>query len=396
MNTGVGQPNHLFDTTGHSADLRFGTMNLGFRTLGTGSTTAQFKFDAGTLDVNGLTVGSRGGTAGAAASATGIVSLGGGAVTINNTNGPIQLGVNALGSGTAAGTLNISGGSVTVAANGGNSIRLGNASAASGTANGTLNLTGGTLAVAGDIIRGTATGTSNAIVNLSGGTLDMNGHDLGAAGSGALVFNVESGTLQDIASINGSGGLIKTTTGTLVLQGNNTFMGDTTVNGGVLTLADDAQLTFVIGSTSGTNNRITGTGVVTLAGDFNIDTTLTDASSLNSGSWVIVNAPALAETYGASFTSPVLDGRKPPMSGPRPWGTKKYTFTEATGILTLTCCRLLRFLDRQLLPQCESTKASSVLIETPTKTVFPTAWRWSSAETLNSAWIPHFCPPSKW
>jgi hypothetical protein len=154
MSTGVGQPNNLFDTTGHSADLRFGTMNLGFRTLGTGSTTAQFKFDAGTLDANDLTVGSRGGTAGAAATATGIVSLGGGTVTINNTNGPIQLGVNALGSGTAAGTLNISGGSVTVAANGGNSIRLGNASAASGTANGTLNLTGGTLTVAGDIIRG--------------------------------------------------------------------------------------------------------------------------------------------------------------------------------------------------------------------------------------------------
>jgi autotransporter-associated beta strand protein len=336
QNTGVPQLDNLFDTSGHSADLRFGTMNLGFRTNGNGSTTGQFKFDAGTLDANNLTAGSRGGTAGATATATGTLSIGGGAVTINNTSNPIQLGVNSLGSGTASGTLNISGGIVTVAASGGNSIRLGNATTALGTANGTLNLTGGNLTVAGDIIRGAATGTSNAVVNLSGGTLNMNGHDLGAAGSGALTFTVESGTLQNVARINGTGGLTKTTSGTLLLQGNNTYIGDTTVNEGTLTLADNAQLTFVIGSTSGTNNRITGTGTLILNGDFIIDTTLTDASALTSGSWGIVNAASLTENFGASFSITGAGWSESANVWTRTVGSKKYTFSEATGTLTLS------------------------------------------------------------
>lgn len=336
MNTGVGQPNHLFDTTGHSADLRFGTMNLGFRTLGTGPTTAQFKFDAGTLDANDLTAGSRGGSAGAAATATGIVSLGGGTVIINNTNGPIQLGVNTLGSGTAAGTLNVSGGTVTVAANGGISIRLGNASTASGTANGTLNLTGGTLTVAGDISRGSNIGASNAIVNLSGGTLDMNGHDLGAAGSGAITFTAESGSLRNVAGINGNGGLIKTTAGSLTLSGINTYTGDTTVTAGSLALADNARLRFVIGATSGTNNRINGSGTVTLNGDFDIDTTAVDASALTSGSWTIVNAATLTENFGASFTIIGPGWSESANVWTKTAGARKYTFTEATGILALS------------------------------------------------------------
>lgn len=336
QNTGVAQLNNLFDTTGHSADLKFGTMNLGFRTLGNGSTTGQFKFDAGTLDINDLITGSRGGSAGANATATGIVSISGGTVTINTINGPIQLGVNSLGSGTAAGTLNLSGGSMTVAAHGGNSIRLGNASTASGTALGTLNLSGGTLTVAGNIIRGASTGTSNATVNLSGGTLNMNGHDLGAAGSGALTFTVESGILQNVASINGTGGLIETSTGTLLLQGNNSYTGDTTVNDGTLTLADNARLRFVIGATSGINNRITGSANITLNGDFDIDTTAVDSSALTSGSWSIVDTANLTDTYGASFTLLGAGWTESANVWTKTVGSKKYTFTEATGTLTLS------------------------------------------------------------
>jgi autotransporter-associated beta strand protein len=197
---------------------------------------AEFKLDTGTLNANDLIAGSRGGSTVTTATGTGIVTISGGTVTFNSSTGPIQLGVNSATSGTGAGTLNISGGSVSVAANAGNSIRLGNATAAGGTANGTLNLTGGTLTVAGDIIRGATTGTAIATLKLSGGTLDMSGNDIGAAGAGAVALIAESGTLKNVASINGTGGLTKTTAGTLVLQGTNNYTGDTTVSGGTLTV----------------------------------------------------------------------------------------------------------------------------------------------------------------
>jgi autotransporter-associated beta strand protein len=80
------------------------------------------------------------------------------------------------------------------------------------------------------------------LVNLSGGTLNMNGHDLGAAGSGALTFTVESGVLQDVASINGTGGLTKTTAGTLTISGTNTYSGSTTISSGTMALGTSNAL----------------------------------------------------------------------------------------------------------------------------------------------------------
>ncbi|MCX6857324.1 MAG: autotransporter-associated beta strand repeat-containing protein [Verrucomicrobia bacterium] len=332
MNTGIPQPNILFDTNGHSADLRFGTMNLASRTQGTGATTVQFRFDAGTLDANDLTVGSRGGAAGAASTATGTVTIGGGTVTLNTTTAPIQLGVNALAAGTAAGTLNISGGTVSVLANAGTSIRLAEATTSGGTATGTLNLTGGTLTVAGDILRGAATGTSNATVRLSGGTLNMGGHDLGAAGSGALIFTVESGTLQNVASINGTAGLTKTTAGILSVAGTNTYTGPTTISSGTLALAAINTLPATdvsIGSatlnaatftdTLGTLN-VTGTSVINLgsgaaltfadssaitwAGTLSVTGTFVSGSSLRFGtSAIALTATQLGKISGGGFSS---------------------------------------------------------------------------------------------
>ena len=46
--------------------------------------------------------------------------------------------------------------------------------------------------------------------------------------------------------------------GTLTLGGINTYTGNTTVNAGTLVLADNAQLRFAIGATSGTNNHARG------------------------------------------------------------------------------------------------------------------------------------------
>jgi autotransporter-associated beta strand protein len=136
------------------------------------------------------------------------------------------------------------------------------------------------------------------------------------------------------ALTNGAGvlALTKIGTGTLTLTGLNTYSGNTLVSAGTLALADNAQLKFVLGSTSGTNNSITGAGTVTLEGDFVIDTTAADA--LPSGTWTLENVPSLAGPYGANFT---VVGFTP--AGGDTWtkttGPKTYTFDETTGILTL-------------------------------------------------------------
>jgi hypothetical protein len=75
---------------------------------------------------------------------------------------------------------------------------------------------------------------------------------------------------------------------------------------------------------------------VTINGDFNIDTTLTDASALTAGSWTLENV-----------TSPTYNGTFQVLSGVTPWnnsgdewsktvGARTYTFNKLTGTLTLT------------------------------------------------------------
>ena len=273
MNT-ANAPTGTFDTTGHAADLRFGTVTLGRRTTNstTGMVSGLFNFNQGTLDADNLIVA----LAEAGGGSTGTVSLGGGSSTFNNLTNPIRLGENITGSGVATGTLNISGGTISVLANAGTSIRLANATVAGGTATGNLNIIGGTLTVAGDILRGANSGTSNATVKLSGGTLNMNGHDLGAAGAGVLTFTVESGTLQNVATINGTGGLTKTTAGILTLSGSNNYTGTTTVSAGTLALgANNALPATPVSIATATLNAatftdtlgtldITGTSVINL------------------------------------------------------------------------------------------------------------------------------------
>ena len=129
------------------------------------------------------------------------------------------------------------------------------------------------------------------------------------------------------------GSLSKSGAGAMILSGANTYTGDTTVSAGTLELADNARLKFALGATSGVNNSISGAGTVTLEGDFVIDTMAADA--LATGTWTLENVTSLSGAYGPNFTvvgfTDAGGNKWTKDNGP----SKKYTFDETTGVLTL-------------------------------------------------------------
>jgi autotransporter-associated beta strand protein len=142
--------------------------------------------------------------------------------------------------------------------------------------------------------------------------------------------------------LSGTRGIIKRGTGELILTAKNTYNGPTVISAGTLTLADNAELTFVIPATQPDgNSTITGAGTAVLNGDFHIDTALTDATALLAGTWQLENVTSLSGAYGSSFQ--VVDGTSTPWmdAGSDTWtttvaGRRVYTFDETTGTLTLS------------------------------------------------------------
>jgi fibronectin-binding autotransporter adhesin len=185
-------------------------------------------------------------------------------------------------------------------------------------------------------LNGTVTSTGASTIDTTAVT-GKAGHVLLSSNTADTVFDVVSGTLT-VASVLQTGdsvtnyGLTKSGTGTLALTAANVYTGNTTVNAGTLALADNAQLKFVLGATSGTNNSLSGAGNASLDGDFVIDTTAAD--SLPSGTWTLENVTGLTGAYGSTFTVVGFTD-----AGSNKWtkvnGAKLYTFDETTGVLTL-------------------------------------------------------------
>jgi autotransporter-associated beta strand protein len=145
--------------------------------------------------------------------------------------------------------------------------------------------------------------------------------------------NSNTGFINGQASIlpNASGSMTFSGSGTTILSGVNTYTGNSTVDAGsTLALADNAVLKF-LPAANGVSNKLTGAGTAALYGDFNID--LSAAQIADGNAWVLVDSavktfdPLTFNVAGFTQASDV-------------WTLvdedKTWTFTEATGTLTLS------------------------------------------------------------
>ncbi|MCX6889775.1 MAG: autotransporter-associated beta strand repeat-containing protein, partial [Verrucomicrobia bacterium] len=184
-----------------------------------------------------------------------------------------------------------------------------------------------------------------ALVNVNGGSLNVSTFDeavdtvrltsgsiIGSGGtlSATNDFDVRSGTIS--GKLAGASGLIKTTSGTVILSGANTFSGAVSVNAGVLSFASGPNLgdatssnlvtvnggtlrytggsaaaanqNFAVGSTGGTIEAANKTGTLTL----NSGLTGTSGILTKSGTGTVtVNNTADLGTGGVAVTQGVLN-----------------------------------------------------------------------------------------
>jgi autotransporter-associated beta strand protein len=185
---------NTFDVTGHNADLKFSTVNIGTQNRNQDLANV-FSFDTGTLEIGSLNASSKG--------ANGFITT----TTINLGGGTVTSGAWTLASASGAGS-----------------------------AVATANLTGGNITFSGHISRGVDAvggGTATGTVNLNGSNLNMNGSNIGDA-TNQIVFNSMSGMLSGLNELNGGAALTKTTTGVLVMGAANAYTGATNVNDGTM------------------------------------------------------------------------------------------------------------------------------------------------------------------
>ncbi|MDB6123102.1 MAG: Autotransporter-associated beta strand repeat protein [Pedosphaera sp.] len=303
----------------------------------------------GTLNISGGSMTKGGG---------GNISIahGGGTGTINQTGGAFTstTGETWISEDSNTGTWNLGGGTATFGV-----VHL----AQSSSATGIINLTGGTL-TAVELTTGNTGGTST--LNLNGGTLAAGAnntnflHNLTAANvlTGGVVINSGTNVIsiaQALLDGTGGGGLTKIGSGTLRLNGVNTYVGPTLVNAGALggsgTIAGPVNVasgaTFAPGASIGTltiNNTLTlSAGSSTLmeisleGGVTNQDQVVGLSAVTYAGSLVVTNVGSNALAGGSVFklfNSATAGSGNFSSVTILPTGTG--TFNPTTGELTIT------------------------------------------------------------
>ncbi len=261
FNTGLTNP--TLTIRGSSGGTSSANLNIAVLTAtaaAPGASTLLFTAGSGRSDgsidamFNVVTI-AKGSLSGSTGVATGTFEFDNGTVSANS----IVLGVvvsGSSGTGTNTGTFNVDGGTLTAGA-----VTLGTVPAgATQHAAGIFNINGGTVEMFGAITDGGGT----SALDLNGGTLDMNNNAIGSAAQTIDTLTLASGTLQNVAEINNGGAITKTTSGVLILTGNNTFTGAVAVSAGTLQVGSGNTGQSGTGpmTVNGTGAVLAGTGTV--------------------------------------------------------------------------------------------------------------------------------------
>ncbi|MFM8985319.1 MAG: autotransporter-associated beta strand repeat-containing protein [Planctomycetia bacterium] len=146
---------------------------------------------------------------------------------------------------------------------------------------GSNTFTGGLLAREGRLLVTSTSQVGSGTLAATGGMLDLNGLTV------ANAFSITSGTIANTtintsaltaavsgpavisATLTGASNWTKSGTGTLVLAGNNTLTGTTTVTGGLLSISSDANLSGTASALvfNGGGLQVTGAALASLAAD---------------------------------------------------------------------------------------------------------------------------------
>jgi autotransporter-associated beta strand protein len=260
---GYGATGSTYNTVATTVNFEPGsavTVTTG-KTVQLGNTAASGGFQGQTLNANGTVTGTgslfvgRGGLLNVGGSWTQsgtatVAAQGGGIATMTVTPGGSFIYTSAtqfvLNNSSASGTLAVDGGTFTTG------VKLHNTNAGAGGTNPAKVVlsNGGTLKLSAAIadLFTTAGGAQSFQVGSGGGIVDTN--------SFSTTLNVD---------VSGTGGLTKSGAGTLTTTGVNSYTGDTTVNGGILSVAgpdfDDAS-SVTIASGSKLNLNFAGTDTV--------------------------------------------------------------------------------------------------------------------------------------
>lgn len=283
---------------GGTGTATIGTFNIGTNSASTATTSGQAKaivnIGGGTVNVTTATLATNsiggGATAQTNAPVDAALNITGGTANITTLNMNVNSSANTGTGNASVATLNVAGGTLNVGTGGINMVNASNA-AATGTSIISISNTG-VVNMGGNLVYTAGAGTENTTLLLNGGTLNMGGFSIGASGAlvgsgtGSVQFN--SGTLRNVAQFNNGAALVKTSGGTLTLDGTNAYTGDTTfaVGGGTLRLG----ASNAIPDGTGKGNLVTTNGTVDLNG-------FSDTVNGLSGTGVVDNlAPATAST----------------------------------------------------------------------------------------------------